>query len=123
MKKLLLSLVLCFPLAAQVTAVKTSSTTVTAAASTLNCSFVSATPPPANGVTVKCSDGVATSTGSGALPIGATTGLSGGFNSAAGAITWIFTQATAAGPITYNVTATPAAGCPSGATCTASGTF
>lgn len=120
MKKLLLSLLLIFPLAAQVTAVKNTSTTVTAAAGTLSCVFTSGTPIPAGGVQVTITDASATlkETFNQIIPA-ASGGVTGQINTAAGAVTWILTLPIAGGPINYNITATPTGG----TSATGSGTF
>ena len=52
-KRLLLCLLFSLPLFAQVTAVKNTTTTVTAVAGTITCTFSSATPVPPVGVTAK----------------------------------------------------------------------
>lgn len=117
--KLLTFLLLAFPLAAQVTAVKTTSTTVTAVAGPVTCTFFSASPVPATGIAVKCADSVTSVTSSGLPPAGSTSGIVGQLTSAGNSITWAFTLPTAGGPISYSIVATPSGGTGS----TGAGTF
>jgi len=116
--KLLLSLLLALPLAAQVQVTKPSATVI----GTTGAMVCTATSPGLPNVILKCVNGAETSTYSGPISVTANSATL-TFVTSGGGQTWQFTLPTAAGPIAYAVTATPAAGCPAGATCTASGTF
>jgi len=122
MKKLTLIFLLCFPLVAQVTVTKPLAT-VTATTGSTVCTATPQAAPPSNIVTAKCVNGTDIFSSPIPVPVGTASGFTYQFNSAGGAITWLFTMPTATGPIAYQVTATPTAGCPTGAICNASGTF
>ncbi len=118
MYRLLLFVLLTSSLAAQVTATK-SQVTVTGTTGAMVCTATAITPI----VTLKCVNGAETTTAT--LPISVSANAATlTFNVPGGAQTWQFTLPSAAGPIAYAVTATPAAGCPAlPAVCTSSGTF
>lgn len=120
--KLLVLLLLSLPLAAQITILK-GVTTVTATTGSTVCTAVPQAPLPANVILAKCTNGTDVFSSPIPVPIGSAGGFTFQFNSAGGAITWIFSMPTAAGPIAFQVSATPTGGCPSGATCNTSGTF
>ena len=118
MTKLCILLAFSLPLAAQVTVTKTQ-TTVTATTGTTVCTATSVLP----NVSLKCVNGSDIWSSSGPVTVG-TSGITYQMNSSGGAITWLFSLPTAAGPINDQVTATPTAGCPAApAVCTSSGTF
>ena len=124
MKKLLLLVLVGLPLAAQVTAVK-GPTVVTAKPGTLTCTFSSPSVPVAAGIAVSCADtaiGYKETYSLPLPPVGSANGVSGQVNTPSGAVTWLFTL-TSTTTLTYQVAGTPTAGCPTGATCSASGSF
>ncbi len=119
MRRLLMIVLLALPLAAQVQVAK-SQTTVTGTTGTMVCTATSAAPPV---VSLKCVNGTDQFQSSGPISVG-TVAQTITINSSGGAQTWQFTLAAAAGPLAYQVTATPTAGCPAApAICTSSGTF
>lgn len=124
MKKALCLLFFAIALLAQVTEVKTTNTTVTATAGTLSCTFAAQSPVAAAGVAVSCTDTATTPVykiafNSPAPAVGAAAAAQGQINTAAGAVTWVFTLPLAGGPINYQVGATPTGGTASSKT----GTF
>lgn len=123
MRKLLLLVMITLPLTAQVVAVKSTSTTVTASAGTLVATFISQFPPPTTGVQVSITDTSITpvfkQTFNQPLPVGASNAATGQINTGAGAISWSLALPTAGGAITYSVASTPTGG----VTSTGTGTF
>lgn len=118
MKKLIL--LFAFALAASAQITKVSTTTVTATAGPITCVFSSQTPEAPTGVSATCAlSGTNQLTMTTVIPLGATNGIVGSYNPAGGAVTWIFTQASAASGIAYSISATPSGGPPA----TGSGTF
>ncbi len=111
-------LLLALPLAAQVQITKSAVTVVATTGSTV----CTATSPTTTSVALKCVNGSDIWTSTGPLSVG-TIGSTYQMNSTGGAITFIFNLPTAAGPVAYQVSATPTAGCPGGAVCTGQGTF
>lgn len=117
--KTLFIFVLAFPLAAQVQVTK-SAVTVTATTGTASCTATSAAPPVA---VITCVNGTDKPSFNGPIPVGSGSGVTFSFNSSGGAITFLLSLPNAGGPVSYQVAATPTAGCPAGAACTGSGTF
>ena len=118
MKKLILLLVFALVASAQIT--KVSSTTVTATAGPITCVFSSQTPQAPTGVSATCAlSGNNQLTMTTVVPIGTGNGIAGSYNPAGGAVTWIFTQASATSGIAYSIVATPSGG----NAATGSGTF
>lgn len=119
MYRLILLLVLTYPLAAQVIVSKTQ-ITVTATAGATVCTATSTGTP---NISVQCTAGNDKPFLSGPISVGAASGTSFTYNTPGGGITFLFSLLAAGNPVTYSATTAPTGGCPAGTTCTANGTF